>query len=85
MSHDDAQAREDRDILLTAYALGELNPAERAAVEAALADSAELRAELDELQRTIGSLDAEFAAEPRPWHNMPRARAKRIISCTVRK
>jgi secreted protein with Ig-like and vWFA domain len=49
---------------LTAYALGELNPAERAAVEAALADSAELRAELDELQRTIGSLDAEFAAEP---------------------
>ena len=49
---------------LTAYALGELDPAERAAVEAALADAPELRAELDELRRTIGSLDAEFAAEP---------------------
>lgn len=49
---------------LTAYALGELNPAERVAVEAALAASPELRAELAEIQRTIGALDFEFSTEP---------------------
>lgn len=49
---------------LTAYALGELTPAERAEVEAALAESPELRAELESLQQTIGSLAGEFAAEP---------------------
>lgn len=49
---------------LTAYALGELNPTERADVEAALAASPELRAELAEIQRTIGALDFEFSTEP---------------------
>lgn len=49
---------------LTAYALGELNPAERAEVEAALDASPELRAELAEIQRTIGALDFEFSTEP---------------------
>ena len=27
----------------------------------------------------------ELAAEPRPWHRMPRRRASRTMSCTVRK
>lgn len=49
---------------LTAYALGELTPAERAAVEAALAESPELRAELDALRHTADLLAHEFAAEP---------------------
>jgi len=49
---------------LTAYALGELNAAERAEVEAALDASPELRAELAEIQRTIGALDFEFSIEP---------------------
>lgn len=49
---------------LTAYALGELAPAERAAVEAALAESPELRAELAALRDTVGLLSAEFATEP---------------------
>ena len=49
---------------LTAYALGELSPAERAAVEAALADAPELRAELDALRHTADLLAHEFAAEP---------------------
>ncbi len=49
---------------LTAYALGELNAAERAEVEAALDASPELRAELAEIQRTIGALDFEFSTEP---------------------
>jgi secreted protein with Ig-like and vWFA domain len=50
---------------LTAYALGELPPGEHAAVEAALAAAPELRAEVAALQRTIGELGAEFAAETR--------------------
>jgi hypothetical protein len=29
--------------------------------------------------------DAELAAEPRPWHRIPRPRAKRTMSWTVRK
>ncbi len=49
---------------LTAYALGELNPAERAQVEAALHESPELRAEVMALQHTVGRLADEFAAEP---------------------
>ena len=28
---------------------------------------------------------AELAAEPRPWHRMCWLRAKRTMSCTVRK
>ncbi len=49
---------------LTAYALGELTSAERAAVEAALTESPELRAELDALRHTADLLANEFAAEP---------------------
>ena len=49
---------------LTAYVLGELDPAARAAVEAAVSKSPELAAEVAALQQTIGSLSAAFAAEP---------------------
>lgn len=49
---------------LTAYALGELDPADRAKVEAALKTSAELRAELADIQQTIGLLHNELASQP---------------------
>lgn len=49
---------------LTAYALGELSPTERAKVEAALKTSAELRAELADIQQTIGLLHHELASQP---------------------
>jgi len=48
---------------LTAYALGELNPAERAEAEAALDASPELRAELAAIRRTIGALDFGSSTE----------------------
>ena len=48
---------------LTAYVLGELDPAARAEVEAAVSNSPELAAEVAALQQTIGSLSAAFAAE----------------------
>jgi secreted protein with Ig-like and vWFA domain len=60
MSHDDAQAREDRDILLTAYALGELAGDELAAVERLLADpaAADARAHVAEVRAAAEALKA---------------------------
>lgn len=49
---------------LTAYALGELSPTERAKIEDALKTSAELRAELADIQQTIGLLHHELASQP---------------------
>ncbi|MBN8247063.1 MAG: von Willebrand factor type A domain-containing protein [Verrucomicrobia bacterium] len=49
---------------LTAYVLGELPPEQHAAVEAALARSPELAAEVRELSQTAGMLQAQLAAEP---------------------
>ncbi len=49
---------------LTAYALGELDPIERAQVEAMLADSAEARTALEEIRETIGLLSRELTFEP---------------------
>ncbi len=49
---------------LTAYALGELDPNERAQVEAMLADSAEARTALEEIRETIGLLSKELTFEP---------------------
>ncbi len=49
---------------LTAYALGELDAAGRAAVEAALEETPGLRAELTALSATADTLAAGFAAEP---------------------
>jgi len=49
---------------LTAYALGELDAAGRAAVKAALEETPGLRAELAALSATADTLAANFAAEP---------------------
>ena len=49
---------------LTAYALGELDPAERAQVEAMLTDSAEARTALEEIRETIGLLSRNLTFEP---------------------
>ena len=49
---------------LTAYALGELDAAGRAVVEAALEETPGLRAELAALSATADTLAAGFAAEP---------------------
>jgi Ca-activated chloride channel homolog len=51
---------------LTAYALGELDPATRAEVETALAESPELRAELESIRRFTTTLTAQLATEPLP-------------------
>jgi Ca-activated chloride channel family protein len=49
---------------LTAYALGELDPIERAQVEALLAESAEARTELEGIRETIALLSRELTFEP---------------------
>jgi hypothetical protein len=49
---------------LTAYALGELNGDERAAVEAALATSADLRHEVARIREVAALLSDEFKKEP---------------------
>jgi anti-sigma factor RsiW len=51
---------------LTAYALGELEGEERAAVEAALQTDAAARAAVDEIRATARQLEAALAAEPMP-------------------
>src|SRR2546422_4176902 len=51
---------------LTAYALDELDGADRKAIEAELEDSNECRREVDEIARTAALLRAELAAEPMP-------------------
>lgn len=70
-----ADPHEDISELLAAYADGGLSGAERARVEAHLADDAEARAEVDALRRAI---NATRAAQPRPaaepaWDEMARA------------
>ncbi len=59
-------AFDPNDTRLTAYALGELDAAERAEIDQLLADSAEARAELAEIQETVGLLQTQLAAEPIP-------------------
>jgi len=54
------------DPLLTAYALGELEDPERAAVEAALADNPALRAAVDAIRATGAQLEAALATEAVP-------------------
>src|SRR5476649_2770760 len=51
---------------LTAYALGELEGDEQAAVAAALAADPALQATVDEIRATAGRLEAALAAEPMP-------------------
>ncbi|MFM8986373.1 MAG: vWA domain-containing protein, partial [Planctomycetia bacterium] len=65
MNNDAAQAREDRDVLLTAYALGELAGNDVAAVERLLADpaAAAARAHVAEVRATAAALKAARGAE----------------------
>lgn len=51
---------------LTAYALGELEPAECAAIETELAKSPDLHQAVQEIRQTAGDLREQFAAEPCP-------------------
>ena len=49
---------------LTAYALGELSGAERAAVEAALHENPALRLVVDEIRATAEQIESALAGEP---------------------
>ena len=51
---------------LTAYALNELEPGERATVEAELNNNPECREAVEEIRRAAGLLSRELAAEPCP-------------------
>ena len=48
---------------LTAFVLGELDPAERAAVETMLGESAECRQAVDEIRMTVGWLTSQLHDE----------------------
>jgi len=65
MNHDNARNREDREVLLTAYALGELAGEDLAAVERLLADpaAAEARAQVAEVRATAAALKVARGAE----------------------
>lgn len=60
---------------LTAYALGELEPADCAEVEALLANNPEAQKWVEELRRTAGRLETELQAEPAPELNAEQAGA----------
>lgn len=73
------------DPLITAYALGELDGPERAAVEAALAANPALRTAVDNIRATADQLEIALAAEPAPAESavvvppaQPRARVVRF-------
>ena len=51
---------------ITAYAVGEMSPEDHAVVEKALAESPELRAEIQALRRLADTLETELAAETAP-------------------
>jgi hypothetical protein len=67
------------DPMLTAYALDELDAAERNEVENALQNSQEHRREIDEIKLTAGLLSTHLAAEPLPridWTRPPPVEGK---------
>jgi len=49
---------------LTAYALGEMDPAEREAFEAELVDNPEAQRQVEQIRRLADELTAQLAAEP---------------------
>lgn len=51
---------------LTAYALGELDPADRAEIKSAIEASPELEKVILEIQETIGMIESTFSKEPLP-------------------
>ncbi|MEY2746539.1 MAG: hypothetical protein RL112_1581, partial [Planctomycetota bacterium] len=62
---DEFEIMDERHARLVAHALGELEGAERAAVEAELAASAEARAELARIEATLGLVEDALAESPR--------------------
>ncbi|MFV0443054.1 MAG: von Willebrand factor type A domain-containing protein [Planctomycetaceae bacterium] len=71
---------------LTAYVLGELEPADAAAVEASLANSDELRQVVEDLRTTSADLFAALQAEPKPTGRLelPIASVQRKSSATAK-
>jgi Ca-activated chloride channel family protein len=55
---------DENDPRLTAYALGDLDDAERTQVESELADSPEAREAVEDIRRTADLLQQELQAEP---------------------
>jgi Ca-activated chloride channel homolog len=66
---------EQDDVAFTAYALGELDAAERASVEARMALSPAARLEVEEIQTTVLALRAALAAAPRHELTAPQRRS----------
>jgi Ca-activated chloride channel family protein len=64
-NHSDEKILPD-DLRLTAYALGELEGTERAIVEAALDENAELRASVESIRATVAQLEGALATESLP-------------------
>lgn len=56
---------DDRGARLTAYALGELDAAQRAAVERELQGSSDARAELERIEAVLGLVRTTLVDEPR--------------------
>lgn len=76
-----ASAFDSNDARLTAYALGELDEAERVEIERLLAEHPELRGELAEVQSLAGMLRSEFVAEPRP--SLTAEQRQSVLSASV--
>jgi Ca-activated chloride channel family protein len=72
---------------LTAYALGELEGAEHAAVEAALREDAALRATVEEIRATVVRLEGALAGEALPavpeWKSTPKAETDAIRRAAI--
>lgn len=66
MKTDKAERFSSDDPRLTAYALGELDGADREAVEAALRDDPALRAAVEEIRATVAQLEGALAGEALP-------------------
>ncbi|HET6430322.1 MAG TPA: von Willebrand factor type A domain-containing protein [Phycisphaerae bacterium] len=60
---------------LTAYALGEMDPAEREAFEAELADNPEARRQVEQIRTLAAELSGQLAAEPAPELTAPQKQA----------
>ncbi|MGI8783908.1 MAG: YfbK domain-containing protein [Acidobacteriota bacterium] len=72
------------EIKLTAYVLGELDPAERAALEAELETSAEARRQLEEIRRAVGVLrEAVAVAGPAALRSEQREAIERELRRTA--
>ena len=67
------------DTRLTAFALGELDDADRAAVEAEIADCAESRKYIEEVRETARLLTEQFHAEPAPGLTPEQRRAIEVV------